>query len=120
MTAVKNKIPDVSNLVKKTYYDAKILDIESKYFTAADYNKFPSETLGAEIKQKELVDKFSIAGFINNADFHKKVTTSATNAELKAEQDKIIQAFDPSYFRGKSHFEDDVQFFAISRGARWG
>ena len=38
-----------------------------------------------------------------------KVATLVTKAELKAEQDKIIKldAFDSSYFRGKSHFEND-------------
>ena len=29
LTAVENRIPDVSHLVKKTDYEAKILDIES-------------------------------------------------------------------------------------------
>ena len=40
---------------------------------------------------------------------YKKVPILATKAEWKAEQDKIIksEAFDSSYFRGKSHFEDD-------------
>ena len=39
---------------------------------------------------------------------NKKVATLATKAELKAEQDKMkeLKAFDPSYFRGKSHFQD--------------
>ena len=40
LSAVENKIPDVSSLVKKTDCEAKISDIESKYFIAADYNKF--------------------------------------------------------------------------------
>ena len=40
MTVVENWIPDISNLVKKTDYHRKILHIESKYFTTADYNKF--------------------------------------------------------------------------------
>ena len=48
---------------------------------------------------------------MNNADLDKKVATLATKAELKlkAEQDEIIklQAFDSSYFHGKSHFEND-------------
>ena len=30
LNAVENKIPDVGNLVKKTDYDTKLLDIESK------------------------------------------------------------------------------------------
>ena len=35
---VENKIPDVSGLVKKTYYNAKISDTETRYFTTSDYN----------------------------------------------------------------------------------
>ena len=71
MPAVENKIPDVSNLMQKTTttttkkhktdYDAKILDIESKYFTTADHNKFISQALDAKIKQKRLIDKSDIA-----------------------------------------------------------
>ena len=37
--------------------DAKISDIETKYFTTSDYNKFTSEVLNAKIKEKRLVDK---------------------------------------------------------------
>ena len=56
-----------------------------------------------------MANKSALAGFINNADLEKKVAKLATKAELKAEKDKItkLQAFDSSYFRGKSHFEDD-------------
>ena len=71
LTAVENKIPNVGNLGKKTDYDAKSLDIESKYFsnfTTADYNKFTSRALDAKIKQRGLVHKFVITGFVNNAD----------------------------------------------------
>ena len=66
--------------------------------------------VATNIKSEGLVDKSAICGFINNADLDKKkVATLATKAELKAEQDKItnIQALDSSYFRGKSHFEDN-------------
>ena len=34
----------------------------------ADYNKFTNKKLHLKIKQKELVSKSEIAGFINNAD----------------------------------------------------
>ena len=40
LNTVKNRIPDFSNLSKKTDHDSKISDIESKYFTISDYNKF--------------------------------------------------------------------------------
>ena len=65
-----------------------------------DYNSMTS---------KSLVDKSAISEFINNSDLDRKLATLATKAELKDEQDKIIkfQAFDSSYFRGKSHFEED-------------
>ena len=45
--------------------------------------------LDARIKQKELVDKSDIAGFINNNDLGKIVTILATKSELNAEQNKI-------------------------------
>ena len=42
--AVGNKIPNVNNLVKKeTFYDAKISDIDKKYFSTSDYNKFTNK-----------------------------------------------------------------------------
>ena len=51
MTAVENKIPDVSHVVKKTYLETKILDIESKYFTTADFNKFTSQHLMQRLRK---------------------------------------------------------------------
>ena len=37
---------------KKTDYDGEILDIKSKYFTKADYNRITYEKLDIKIKQK--------------------------------------------------------------------
>ena len=68
MTAVGNKIPNVSNLVKKTDYDKKILAIENEYITTADYNKFTKDIVANKVKYEGLVDKPAIAEFINNAD----------------------------------------------------
>ena len=54
------------------------------------------------IKQKELVEKSVIIGFMHNAELDKKkIAALAKKAELKAKEDKIIklQAFDSSYFR---------------------
>ena len=47
---VEHQIPDVNDLVNKTDDDAKISDIEGKYFTTSDYNKFTSNILDATIK----------------------------------------------------------------------
>ena len=65
MTAVENKIPDVSSLVKKTDYDAKILDIEKKvtdhdhdeYITTSEINKLTTENFKARLSQAKLVTK---------------------------------------------------------------
>ena len=47
-----NEIYNTSVLVNKTDYDAKILEIQEKYFTTADYNKFTSDILDAKMKKK--------------------------------------------------------------------
>ena len=45
LNAIKNKIPNVTDVVKKTNYDAKIKNIDGKYLTIADYSKFKSELI---------------------------------------------------------------------------
>ena len=72
-TPVENKIPNVSNLVNKTDNNAKILDIEAKYFTACGYNKFTGKIFNRKIKEKRFVDNSDISGFIENSDLHKKI-----------------------------------------------
>ena len=109
---IENKIPYVTDLVKKTNYDAKIKHIKKRYFTTAAYNKFASETLDAKIKQKELFNKLDISNLVNFFDLNTKLVTLATKADLKAEQDKILKlkAFDSSCFHGKNCFcNDDFQ-----------
>ena len=53
LIAVENKIPNVSSLVKKADYDAKIKEIESRYFTTSDYNKFMNIILDAKITEQK-------------------------------------------------------------------
>ena len=108
MTTVEIKLFDVSSLVKKQIMMQKYQTLK-KIFATSGYNKFTRDILEAMIKWKTLVDKSSIAEFINNAKINKKVGTLATKGELRAEQDKLskLQASDSSYFHGKSHFEDD-------------
>ena len=66
LNAVKNEIPNVSDIVKKTDYDAEIPDIDVKYFTMSDYNKFTNDILDAKIKQ-------SISKFIKNIGLDEKI-----------------------------------------------
>ena len=46
----------------------KISNIEIKYFTRYDYNKFTGEILNAKIKEKQLVNKSDIFGFKDDSD----------------------------------------------------
>ena len=63
---VEIKIPDVSGLVKKTNYDARISDIEKEYLTTSDNNRFTSGILDAKMK-KELVYKSNISNLVKNS-----------------------------------------------------
>ena len=66
LTAVENKIPNVSNLVKKTDYNTKISEIENKittshdhdkYITTQEFNKLKSKNVTARLKQANLARK---------------------------------------------------------------
>ena len=57
--------------------------------TIADYNK-NKNIVDNNTKSKNLVNQTDIAGFINNNDFYKKEVTLGKKAELRAEQNKII------------------------------
>ena len=88
---LENKIFDVSSLVKKTDSNNKMSDIEKKYFNADDYSKFTKEILGSKIKEKELVDKFSISNLVKSSDLDENTATLAKKAKLKAKKYKIVK-----------------------------
>ena len=60
LTTVENKILNVSDLVKKSNYDAEIKDIKGKYCTTYDYSKFMKNKLDAKITEKKLVNDLDL------------------------------------------------------------
>ena len=101
---------NITQLKSKNFdFDSKISDIESKYFTTFDYDKFMNEIIDNKIKGKELDKRSDFSGFIENTILDKKIATLAPKVELKAEQDKKVKlhGFILSYIRVKIHFEDD-------------
>ena len=64
MTAVENKIPNVSSLVKKTDYNTKISEIEGKInnhnyekdIATPEFNKFSKDVFHERLKQAKLVE----------------------------------------------------------------
>ena len=66
MTAIENKIPNISNLAKKkTDYERKISEIEKeftnhnhdKYITNPEFNKLTSENFAARLTKANLIAK---------------------------------------------------------------
>ena len=87
---VENKIPNVSNLVKKKKkktkkkqdYHTKISENENKittnldqdkYITIQELNKLTSQRLTARLKEENLTTKNDIANFVKRTDFDKKL-----------------------------------------------
>ena len=73
LTAVENKIPDVSSLAKKTHYNTKITEIEKK-FTDHNYDKFITtpefNTLAADVFNA----RWAQANLITKTDFDAKLS----------------------------------------------
>ena len=95
ITTAENKIPNVSDLVKKKKnYDTEIKYIKDKYFTTFDYNNFTNNILDEKITTKKLVNESvlneKIKPLIANKEIKKK-KKNATKAELEAEQDEIVK-----------------------------
>ena len=83
LTNLSNTVPDISTLIKKSDYDTKIAVIESKYVS----------TTGFDSKSAQV-------NVITKGNFDGKIIELENNI-------KKLQTFDSSYFRGKSHFEED-------------
>ena len=81
LPAVENKILSVSNLVKKTGYNAKINIIEKKitnydhdkYVTTPEFNKLTVKMFAARLAQANLESKNDIANFVKKTNFHDKL-----------------------------------------------
>ena len=114
LTAVENKIPDVSSLIKKTDYYTKISEIgnkgndhnHDKYITTSEFNTMEADVFKARLAAQ--------TDFIRKPDFDSKlkeisdrVTKNKTKHFLVENELKKLQKFDAAYFRGKSHFEED-------------
>ena len=104
MTAVENKIPSISNLVKKTYYDTKVTEIEKKltdhnhdkYITTTEFNKLATDAVNARIAQANLVKKTDIDNKL--LDLNRKIVSNKTK--------DISLAKELSYYHGKNYFDE--------------
>ena len=103
MTAVENKIPIVSGLVKETDYNTKISEVEKKityhnhdkYITTPEFNN-----LAARLARANLVTKTDFD--IELKKISDRVTSDISKHLLAEAELKKLQKFDSSYFRCKN------------------
>ena len=113
LTAVENKIPDVSNLIKKPDYDTKFNEIENKiidhshdkYINIPEMNKLTAGNFAARLAEVNLETKTDFDNKLINLD--KKLTQAKTKHLIIKNHFKKLETFDSICFCGKSHFEDD-------------
>ena len=74
LTIVENEILDVSNLVKKADYDAKIIEIEKKV-TDHDHDKYITTTKFDNFTAKRFAARLVQANLVPNTDFDTKLNS---------------------------------------------
>ena len=110
MTGVTNEIPDISNLVKKADYDAKISEIENKvtnldhdkYIATTKFNKQVAENFDAILAQARLIRKKDVDN--KRVSLNTKIDLNKAKQVLAENELKKLQTFDSIYFRGKTQF----------------
>ena len=83
LTNLSNTVPDISTMIKKSDYDTKIREIESKYVSNTGFD--------SKLAQESVITK---------RNFDAKIIEVENNI-------KKLQTFDSSYFRGKHYFDED-------------
>ena len=107
MSKIDKKIPDVSDLVKKTDFISKISEVEGKIPIITGL-----ATNSALTSVKNKIPDVSSPVKKLNPDTELKIisdrVTSNKSRHFQIENElKKIKKFDAAYFRGKSHFEED-------------
>ena len=113
LTAVENKISNVTGLVKKTDYNTKSIEIEKKltdhnhdkYIPILEFNILAASVFNARLSQVHLIIKTDFDAKLSSLD--RKFTANKTRHLLVENEFKKLKPFDLIYFRGKSHFEED-------------
>ena len=96
LTAIENKIPDFSNLVKKADYDTKISDIEKKitdhdhdkYITIPEFNTMAANVFNTRLPQANVITKTDFDAKLSG--INKKFTTNKTKHLLVENELKKI------------------------------
>ena len=113
LTAVENKITDVSSLVKKADYNTKISEIENKvndhnhdkYITTPEFNILAARVFNARLAQADLVTKADFDAKLQI--LNEKINSNKTKHLLVEIELKKLEKFDAACFRGKIYSDGD-------------
>ena len=113
LTAVANKTPSVSSLVRKKNYDAKISELEKKFLIKImtnillpqSLNTLAASVFNARLPQANLITRRDFDAILSS--LSRKNTKNKSKLLFVENKLKRLTTFDLSYFTGKSHFEED-------------
>ena len=101
MTVEKSTSDTKVNEIKKRITD----HTQDKDIATPEFNKLMAENFAARLAKADLVTK---TDFDNNlTDLNRKIVSNKTKNVVIENELNELKAFDSSYFKGKSHFEDD-------------
>ena len=121
-TAVENKLPSISNLVKKTDYNTRIIEIGNKitadldhdrYITTQEFNRLTLENFTTRLKQENLANKNNIANFVKRINFDEKLKTVTSNKRLNELSKKVKE------ISTKGLTKDLINKWSILNGAKY-
>ena len=114
LTAVENKIPNTSSLVKnKTDYDTKMSELETKltdhnhdkYISTPEFNTLGASVFSARLAQANVIPKTDFDAKLSS--LNRKITSNESKHSLVENEFQKLKTLNRIYFRSKSHFEED-------------
>ena len=102
LSAVENKIPSVSSLVKKTDYDTKICEFEKKltdhnhdkYITTPEFNTLAADVFNSRLVQANLITKTDFDAKLSSR--NRKITSNKSKHLLAQKKLIKLRTFDSS------------------------
>ena len=114
LIVVKNKIPNVSSLIKKADYDTKVSEIEKKitdhnhdkHITNPEFNTLAADVFNARLAEVNVITKTDFHSGLQS--LSKRITSNKAKHLLVENELKKLKKFDSSCFKDKNYFDNDV------------
>ena len=112
-TALTTVEDNISNLVKRKYYNTKVTEIEDKltnhnhdkYIDTSEFNKLAVDVFNLRLAHAKLITKTEFDSKLSS--LNRKITSNKSKHLLAENELNKLKTFDLSYFIDKSHFDED-------------